>query len=537
MCSYVQYLHDKHLFGRQNCQIEGFESKNLLKFHEDHSPFFVSNYILSALPDVQLEFLFESQGIGPDLYEARCDRFKHLVCERDGVFSEFFTPSVKGKRFNPYIRYQYNVSSASHQCTKLLDLVGMRKKSKRDKSFFNDLVFTYPPQVELLLLDPLKRDSVLKRTNKVWKRFFRKLNSVLCEPGQSLGCSISTHVWGSEVPVLPHLHHHVLLPHVCVDKKSKSDRALIEEAASSLYDKVRSFIDEVAAVQNKFSDSCPIDVEGVQSAGPRKKSKPVGFVTDLLGYESALDELDSFMRGSLGFSRLGWSDVETGFDPVSGVISFKTVPLDMDYVKSLWSKYVKKEFSEFDFDSEVLFDVRTKFFDSDSKNRLLHSLKYKGRSPVVDLDLFLKKCPGFVNGYEPGDLNPDAILGFLRFNLAEAVRLDRDSDIGKYESLLNKAELVFKSASVADIFSWLQWLCVYDTKTRVFGFWRNLRRYGLDLVDKPFLIHNPVCPICGGFKTFVRFVECICFDSVIVMNRGKYFLYNVKSGPPGGGIS
>ncbi|GAH74654.1 unnamed protein product, partial [marine sediment metagenome] len=179
--------------------------------------------------DLQLTFLFESQGIinfNADLDQDR--QFKHKVCkDNDGNITEMYYPNIHGEHFNPYKRYCSSVSSASQQCSKLMDLAGVdlcfynvATQTFDQPTVFNEMVLTYPEIISNTLLDPVLRESTIKRSRKCSKRFFDKLNKLFCFADQQLGSSVNTHIWSSEFPFLPHLHHHMFLPHLSYDKKA-----------------------------------------------------------------------------------------------------------------------------------------------------------------------------------------------------------------------------------------------------------------------------------------------------------------------------
>ena len=90
-----------------------FGDSLLVGSHLGKSSLFIDKYLDCSIPDIQLEFLFESQGIAD--YSAYLDpsrEFKHCICSNselsassEDIISELFIPNVKGDHFNPYIRF------------------------------------------------------------------------------------------------------------------------------------------------------------------------------------------------------------------------------------------------------------------------------------------------------------------------------------------------------------------------------------------------------------------------------------------------
>ena len=162
-----------------------------------------------------------------------------------------------------------------------------------------------------------------------------------------------------------------------------------------------------------------------------------------------------------------------------------------------------------------------------NKSKLLHVLQYKTRPPVLDLDLFFKKCPDIVVSHDK--INTSAALRYLKEQLEDSIKSDDFSSRFKYESLLQKYESMIGKITESDILSWLQYLSVCNSSTRVYGFWKDLKRYSLDPDDK-FLVHNEICSICGGNEIFVRYVNSIVIDSIIIRSRSKFLVYDLGDG-------
>ena len=159
-----------------------YGSKKLMDLHSKNSYLYVDKYFETCIPDVQTEFLFESIGLSECDYDAWLDDRGHFWvnrCNRDGILSEYVTPNIKGKRFNPYIRFLSSKTSGAEQVHKLLDLVGCNFVDIDINPFptvFNLLALTFPFEISLLLLDSKKRGSVINKMWKCWKLFFKELH-------------------------------------------------------------------------------------------------------------------------------------------------------------------------------------------------------------------------------------------------------------------------------------------------------------------------------------------------------------------------
>jgi len=208
-----------------------------------------------------------------------------------------------------------------------------------------------------------------------------------------------------------------------------------------------------------------------------------------------------------------------------------TCPVDIEGLKDLWSDIVYNEFQDI-MDHWELLDVHVSWIPWYKKAKLRSALQYKVRPPVLDLDLFFKKCPGVVIGYDKLDL--DKVLDYINYQLTIAIKCSDYDKILRYESLLKKAENIFNNYNESDIYSWLQFLSTWVTDTRVYGFWKNLRRYLLD-PDHELLVIEEVCPICGGVYENTGIKSKFCNpDFVLIQHQSKYLVCNVKDPPPGG---
>jgi len=515
-------------------------SSLLMTAHKNKSSLFIDKYISCTIPDPQLEFLLESIGImeyNADLVRDR--EFKYTVCEdKEGVISELFTPNISGDRWNPYIRFKSSSVCGTQQCSKLLNLAGIDLKQWIDRDMLlldhdvvlNELVLTYPQEVSLLLLDPGKREDVIGRSKRCVKRFFKGLHGLFDLPeGHVLGCSETTHTWDSHMPFLPHLHHHVIFPHISYLKISKEDRLSIDENLEDLYKQISELISpDSETVDSIRYDSIVEDKRVVDSDISGCK-----VVTDQDKYKILKRELSERLSEYLDFKPLLWKGRYTKIDE-KGISREIELPLDATALKELWTRIVKEEFAEVlkKFDKQI--DLHVQWFKTSSKAKLLHALQYKTRPPVLDLDLFFRRCEDFIVDYNK--INKETVLNYVRGLFVKAVMKEKVQDSTRYESLLKKTEFIFKNYSEDHILGWMRFISICPSKTTVLGFWRNIKRYLLDPLDHKVLVDDGVCLVCGGFSVDVRYVSSFCIDSVIMRSSSKFLIYNVKDPPPGGGI-
>jgi len=522
---YVQHLSDS--FSRTSVLCD-YDSKRLLNAHFDKSSLFIDKYIQSAIPDVQLEFLFESQGIME--YSAWLDsdkKYKHVVCDSEDHFSELFIPNIRGDHFNPYIRFKSSSVCGSQQASKLMDLAGLGPKVDTDDlsgmhdTVFNLMVLTFPKEIGYLLLDPVIRDITISRMQSCFKEFFRSLKDVFYLDSDSiLGCSCSLHLWSSEFPFIPHPHFHVVLPHFCYNSVTKPDRMLYDEwLEESFYCKIRDCIDTVdLGTIRKTTRSAAAGSLGATCKVIEEVPVQHRFIVDPELYEHLKQGLSNQLAEYLFFQPLHWQGLTD---------KGRSVPIPVDSIKKLWSSIVSKEFGEISIES---LDIHVKFCKHSEKSKLLHYLQYKTRPAVLDLDIFFKKCENFVTDYN--SLDPNAAIGFIRSLFVKAV-MNEDLFAAKYDSLLSSAEELFHLYTPQDILDWLKFLAIAKTDTRVYGFWRNIKRYLLNPLEQaPVLIVLSICPICDGVKSDIRYIDSPMFDSVIIRHRSRFLVYDIKD-PPG----
>jgi len=335
LLNYVHYLSGKHLFGAAKYKKHGDFAE-----HPFQSTLFFDKYIETAEPDLQLTFLFETQGIihfNADLDQDK--QFKHKVCkDSSGNITEMLYPHIHSEHFNPYGRYCNSVSSASHQCSKLVDLAGVDlcfydflTGEFTHPTVFNELVLTYPEEISNQLLDPSIRESIIDRSRKCSKRFFDKLNTLFCSGNQQLGSSVNTHVWSSEFPFLPHLHHHMILPHFSYDKTRFRDLELLQPIFKQ-FEEVFAIV-ESGSVRSKVH---------TKSGGVIRDKQIINkYLIDEEKYNQLRIQLSRELSDQLGFKQLEWFGSHINYN--------KEIPdpLAIESLKKLWAKIVSKEFKEY----------------------------------------------------------------------------------------------------------------------------------------------------------------------------------------------
>lgn len=516
----------------------GFDSNRLLECHTGNSSLFVDKYISAVFPDLQLELLLDGCGISN--YDAWWDpgrHFKHIICETSNVVSELFIPNIRGDRYNPYIRYMSSIVCGSQQVRKLLNLAGLYNVDLYDgkpihKNVFNLLTLTFPQEISLLLVDPLTRSDVISRLWKCYKKFFKQLYPLFgVDPDHVIGSSASLHVWSSEFAFLPHAHFHIVLPHFSYLNMGdtlercngsthyihNSTRDDIDSMLSSTYSEIRDSIDIVDCGTKSVVKSRSFGSRGFKSKSIKDVPILGRFIPDPAHYENLRLGLSRELGRYLDFEALSWKGLND------------KAPLNVKDIRSLWSKIVKKEFKEIKISSDL--DIYTEFCNATNRAKLLHFLQYKARSPVLDFDLFLKKCPNFITNHN--SFNSKVAIAFIR-NLLKSVN-GISSFHKRYKSILSKAKKFFKSASDADIIDWFRFLCTWCTDTRVFGFWHTIKRYQLDPVNEDLLVVSSICSICGGSSHKIGYVDNPVIDSLIFRLGSKFAVFNVNDLPDPGG--
>lgn len=565
-------------FSNRSGGFENYGSEKLLKIHSEHECLYFDKYISCIRPDPQLEFLLESMGCIPEQYGAQLGYFNkktnemtHLFhvnsCLRDGSYSIYVSPNIKapniedpnikiGRSWNPYVRFLSSKVSGAEQVHKLMDLVGTNFKNldNPNPTVFDLLVLTFPFEISQLLLNPKKRDSVMNKAWQCWNLFFKELYRWfgIDSLSQLLGASVSMHPWGSEFPFLPHLHLHVVFPHFSYLKISKRYREDSEYVIDHLYDELYGCVHEdvYSACKTKPSEITSEDRlkskkhkgRNITSFDDTKKTTIRYIKTeDLEKVNSLKIEISKELSNLLNFNVLSWDGYKIKTSD-KGIDYKIPLPINVDVFRSIWTECVQDVFSEelgankpedLDVYTEPVFDLHTQWVKSENRPKLLHHMQYKTRPPVLDLDLFLKQCPDLILDYNK--INPDAVISLIRSRFVEAVLHEDIGNASRYESILLKIEKLVLEYSKKDFLEWLRFLCKYCTDTKVFGFWRIIKRYRITSIIHGELPRSRICPICGGETAKVCSQDEIYFDFVIIHVGSRYLVYDVKDPPDLGG--
>jgi len=355
-----------------------------------------------------------------------------------------------------------------------------------------------------------------------------------------LGASVSLHLWSSSFPFLPHPHFHVVLPHFSYlninDTCAHKDGKLIH---------VPNFIrDDCETLLSQQYDSLYSFVQEQDISGPDTDKKVFRFI-DKSNLDQVSDlkvEISKDLSRLLHFKPLSWDGkiIKTSDRGIDYEVS---LPVDVDVFRCIWTDCVREVFkkeldspSGVDLDVDVcpVYDIHNQWVKPVQKAKLMHHLQYKCRPPILDLDLFFRKCSDFVIGYD--SLNPESVLSFIRSKFVSAAVAENVAAASRYESLLQKAESMFSKFSIVDIYSWLQFLCVWRTQTRVFGFWRDIKRYRVTSVLRGELPRVHICPICGGDTERVCMTDVLYVDAIVVHLGSRFLLVDIKDPPDPGGL-
>lgn len=538
----VLYSYFKHL-SDSTISPSNYGSKDLYTAHSKNSCLVFDKHFDSIYPDPQLEYVLESQGIFD--YSARLsenEEYKHVICDHDGDYSELFYPNVVGDHYNPYIRYKSSSICGSQQCSKLLDLVGIDIKDFTDPAFhesvFSDITLSYPYEIDQLLLDEkyrsrfhhritksskLGKHNLIDRMNRCFSKFFKDLHNLLnIDRDHVLGCCDRLHIWSSEIPLMPNAHHHLILPHFTYYKNiSSTNRSDIDFWVSDpLFDEYKDCVSTVRSKGNSLHVNHDSEIEGIRIQSSKVEYTDHRFIADRSLYNKFRLNLSNALSTHLGYEPLPWFGLIKKNDSLSCI----AVPLDVSKLKDLWKKHVVLEFSDLLSDpSNIDVDIHIQFYPHDQKPKILHALQYQTRPAVGDLDLFFKKCDSVILDYSSIDLS--RVHDYLQDLFVSAVLKENISKSNRYESMLSKFEDLTSCYSEKDFYSWIQFLSVWNTQTKVRGFWRNIKRYMLD-PDHNFLIDEDPCPLCNGSVSHLRYVSNPVVDHVIIRNKSDVSIFD-----------
>jgi hypothetical protein len=545
-------------------------SDALIDFHSEHFSLILDKYITTSIPSDSLGFILESKGF-PN-YHAELDIYSpywYFICDNDNELSESCIPHIVGDSKNPYVRFSSIKMAAGKQVSKLKELAGVGVCSSLPNSslapVFNFVTLTFPKKLELLLMDPsyraraeykvskngkktsqldIKPYNILDRMDLCFSEFLNEYSDLVGVPeGSQLGGSASFHPWSSNFPLLPHPHYHLLVSHFCYSKISKSERAAVEDLLISEYRDLKECFGFYTYYNSK-SGSCSLRVEDYDKDKPKPDvtRRIKSYIKEPDMYEACFDDVSRCLADLLNFKTLPW-----GGSHVDNYGDVKMFPLDSDIVRKLWTRIVCEEFSDIlgrpAADSDSLFVVHVQYIKATDYGKLVHRLRYKSRPSVLDLDIMFKKASNYkfvdLKGLTPDslDFNHNTVLSYL-YMLLNRFKKENDPFLfNRIESYISKFTDLVDLYPDSYFIEWLQFLSTAKTKTRTFGFWRNIKRYGVSPVVEPLpVIHEDICPICGGVRSKLsRACDSPMFDSVIFDCNSSLFLFdfsNLLGRPP-----
>lgn len=503
-----------------------FNDKDLLKFHHENSCLYVDKYLLTAKPQKQTTLLFKDHDLDPKKYLAFLghkgkNRFwinycydQHYDSDLSDV-SELIIPNVKGGSWNPYVKFCNAKRSGFNQLSRIMDLVGIRPDidvwDYKNKPLFHELTLTFPHHVSEKLLDPSLRKATIKTA---WNclSFFKDLlknHFVGVLSDHDIGLNVSLHEWSSSVPLLPQLHFHGLFPHWSYKKITKDYRNDLE-----------------ALIEDKY---CQID-DCIED----------GEIINFPLVEKLKDEISSDLQQFLDFNVLRY-DHTVEIKKKNGVTSLKDYPLSYKSIRILWTHAVKTFFEEapppeYYLDGQ-LYDVHVKPIPIKQKNKLLHSLVYKSRPPLVDLDRFFSKLDGLLFKNKDGDLDLDLreLFTYLHQKISYFEKLELFDQVKVWTSKLAKFEALYSQYDKSHFLEWIQYLVFHRSSrsTRSLGFLRTLTRYRVESKQHKKIPSIMCCPVCGRNSIKGVGVNKISWDHPVIYHRNsKFYLFEAVAGPP-----
>lgn len=143
--------------------------------------------------------------------EYKCDN-EHRVCY----------PNAHVGEFNPFSKWVSIRKAAART---------MRNLERFEQlNLLWDMTFTYPSEISSLTLTP----ETIGRCNSCFERIKDYINSEICPTGK-FAWSMNTHIWKSEEPLKPHVHHHALM--LDVYQKESGDLGKVRTSTFMKYNK------------------------------------------------------------------------------------------------------------------------------------------------------------------------------------------------------------------------------------------------------------------------------------------------------------
>lgn len=168
-----------------------------------------------------LHFL-EAYGVSPIEAHGTITGWRKFVCEGK---HEYYYPEANTGEFNPFALWGSVRRAASRSMRKIESLKELRN--------VYDITLTYPNEVSMLAIE--QNSDIEHKCHECFKDFVKRLSMVVYryqDPGRGkktlkacqLAISENFHIWKSEEPIKPHLHHHFLMLDVYLGKNKKKGR-------------------------------------------------------------------------------------------------------------------------------------------------------------------------------------------------------------------------------------------------------------------------------------------------------------------------
>lgn len=320
-------------------------------------------------------------------------------------------PRFSYAKYNPHVLYSKMRSTAHRTTQKLTNTLKYGSSAS--------LTLTFPKEVSNLFYEYEDKSNWEDRLWKVYKDFISDFESYLQKDrginDLNLLQSATPHTWKSEFPFKPHAHFHVIIPMLSSDFPSK------KKNTKFLYN-ARMELHKLMKYQINFSDYSNPD----------------------------LKEIPESWEGYLKHIHNELNDIKSSFLNVQKIPFFGPgKPFSENIVKRIWNRAIlsefEKELSGLSYSNNFVLNIDL----INSKPRLLHKIKYKSRSPLIDIAKHLKGI--------------NSVKGFLKHH-----NIDWD---------------------------FLDYLVHYSNRTRVFGPWKalsNLSKYSLSKISAF------VCPFTGS---------------------------------------
>jgi hypothetical protein len=167
---------------------------------------------LSRVLDISIEdaeFLAHAEVEG--YYKVFCRESQHFV----------YYPKIRAiGRLNPYKKFKSSKRSSSRVVKQLLHLAELVQDKIKKGVYLIALELTYPKEFSLRLFEDF--EGTIRKAKECFKAFYDWLKSKkLRSKDEELGLTENLHLWSSENPFEPHVHHHVNLLNLIWNRAEK----------------------------------------------------------------------------------------------------------------------------------------------------------------------------------------------------------------------------------------------------------------------------------------------------------------------------